>query len=139
MAINIKLSSVETAEFTPLSEGWYDAVIHDIRMRETGPASKNPGEPQLAVTFRVTEEGDSKNRRLFAYYTLVPDSEDHKGMVFTKRFLNGIGVDVDADVDFEPRDHINQAVEVRVELQEWNGSMSNRVTEVQSAALALLA
>lgn len=137
--MKIATSSVVDAEFAPLPEGWYTATIHNIAQAVTGPRSKNPGEPQLSVTFKVTEDGDFKNRRLFAYYTLVPDTDEHKGMAFTKRFLAGIGIDTSLDVDFEPKQHIGQEVELMVEQQVWNDSMSNRVTEVQSALAVSLA
>jgi hypothetical protein len=98
----------EAVEFLILPAAWYHVEVVYAERAESGPNSKVPGTPQLAVRMKVQDEhGEWAGQTLFANWALRG-----KGSGFTKAALKAILGDVPSSNRFRKDDVLGAHLEV---------------------------
>lgn len=97
----LDLSDADTTAFEAIEPGSFSAEVAKVTIEHTKNEGKMPvGTPMVNFAFRITEEGDSKNRWFFRRYVIPPAGYDEakarkmKGMLV--RTLEALGIDKDA-------------------------------------------
>jgi hypothetical protein len=100
--ISMNLDEVQEAKPAPI--GRYLLRIDGTEVRETGPASKSPGQPMLKVIINVLDVPDAQAITHFITFPTPTDDQDNAKfkMLNLKRFLQAFNIRVPKEgVDLE--------------------------------------
>jgi hypothetical protein len=127
MKMKIDLSGV--ANLAPLDDGVYNATLLEGAVK----TAKSSGQPYVAITFTVTDEG-FEGRKLFRNYSLQPQA-----LWAFKQFLLTMGVDEDViSGEFEIDEVINDLkgapCKLDVVQKSYRDRMQNEVVKVDAAS-----
>jgi hypothetical protein len=112
ITLNVAQETFESAEnktgFDPVPKGWYRCNVFEVKAKESGPNSKNPGSPQINVQFKIqdgeeaADGSDTKvaNRRGFKLFNLYGDTpfdtiNFFKALGYSYEQIKEEGVDTD--------------------------------------------
>jgi len=123
--MKVNFTDVEVSNFEPLPSGWYTVAVTDGEIRESGPASKNPGAEYIHWEYTV-QEGDSANRKVWDNTSMLPQALfSLKGLLAaTGRFSDD---QINGELDFEIDDVVGATLQVRVAQREHDGNIYNDV------------
>lgn len=113
--------------FEPVPEGDYDAVVSAAELAE----SKN-GEPMIVFTFQLQDSDPDVNGRKLKYWHMLPG--DPKGEYYrlrlqtTRALCEALGIEGNPEVE----DFVGASAKVRIEHEEYNGEMRDRIVRVHA-------
>jgi hypothetical protein len=108
MPLKVNFTDVEVRNFDPIPTGKYHVKITDAEIKQSGPASKNPGSDYINFEYTV-QEGDYNNRKVFGMASLLPHA-----LFSIKGILQAVGYDAEGEMEFELDDLIGKDLIVKV-------------------------
>lgn len=143
----LDLSGADTTGFDPIPAGTYAATVFKADMKETkgGENAKLPaGTKMINVQFRISDEEEYVNRRVFRQYVIAPAKVDgkkyeHKAMMdgMLARFFESIGYSMEeitsGNFNMDLGDFAGRECRVTLKIVTYNGEQKNEVTGVKPA------
>lgn len=124
--VNLDFSAVPSREI--LAEGTYNLSIEKVEAKETGPNSKNPGSPMLAVQFKDIDGGGY----IFENLMCVGAGAFRLGML-----LEALGYDPKDLSEFDEQELVGQIIKAKViqveNTYEGETSMVNSIKKFSAA------
>ena len=114
-----RINFAGTAKPKPLTSmpaGMYKANVYELNWGKTGESARNPGEPKLTITFRISD-GENEGRQVYRTYTF-----GEKARPFFLQLCEAIGgftddqLNGEADILPEEVDHHFQGTEVVISI-----------------------
>lgn len=99
----------------PLPEGEYVLVVKDVTAK-----TSQSGNDMYVVQF---QDPESKTV-IFDNFSLLPQALFH-----LQALLKALGYDVDADMEFDPKEILGYMVRASVVQEEYEGTIKNRITK----------
>jgi hypothetical protein len=110
ITLNVSEETFTSAEnktgFDPVPKGWYPVNVFEVKAKESGPNSKNPGSPQINVQFKIqdgseatdgTKVGNRRGFKLFNLYGETPFDTINffKALGYSYEQIKEEGIDTD--------------------------------------------
>jgi Protein of unknown function (DUF669) len=118
--IRVDFTDVKDNQFEPLPEGTYSAEVLEVEQK----MGKSSNKPYLNWQFKI-DGGEHDGRRAF-YMTSLSE----KALWKLKQVLKNLGLDVDGQLDLDPADLVGLPCVIKIEHEEYEGEMRDRVTDV---------